>query len=216
MYNEEHEDCQKFLHLETEKRERILNAAMREFLHGFKKASTDNIVREAGISKGLLFHYFGTKENLFDFLIDYAIDIIQTQYMDLINVRQKDIFDALWQMALLKRDVSQRFPVIFEFLSGVYLDSKDCPAKQHLKKFKELQTKIYSEIYEHCDKTLFREDIDPQKVVDIVHWSLAGWADSKTVSMTPESVGTEMSENYDLYLDEMKEYLDIFHKCFYK
>ena len=45
------------------KRQRILDAAIREFAeHGYDKASTNSIVKEAGIAKGLLFHYFGSKK----------------------------------------------------------------------------------------------------------------------------------------------------------
>ena len=50
-------EIEKFLKLDDEKRDRILNAAMKEFRYGYVKASTDIIVKEAGISKGLLFHY---------------------------------------------------------------------------------------------------------------------------------------------------------------
>lgn len=42
----------KIMSLAPDKRDRILNAAMKEFARGYKNASTDNIVRESGISKG--------------------------------------------------------------------------------------------------------------------------------------------------------------------
>ncbi|MCL2386915.1 MAG: TetR/AcrR family transcriptional regulator [Defluviitaleaceae bacterium] len=212
----EKDDYQKFLALEQDKQTRIINAAMKEFLAGYKHATTDAIVREAGISKGLLFHYFGTKEKLYDFLIDYAVDTVKGEYLDLINVWQKDIFDSIWQMSLLKRDVSQKFPVIFEFLASVYIDSKDCPAKVHLARFKEMQTQRFTDIYNHCDRSLFRDDVDPRKAVNIVQWSLSGWADTKAFVLSPRDVGADVAENYESYLEEMKEYLDIFRKCFYK
>lgn len=47
-------------------RERILRAAVAAFgEHGYEGASTNQICADAGISKGLLFHYFKSKENLF-------------------------------------------------------------------------------------------------------------------------------------------------------
>lgn len=40
----------------------MINAALKVFaLNGYRHASTDDIVREAAISKGLLFHYFENK-----------------------------------------------------------------------------------------------------------------------------------------------------------
>ena len=49
----------KFLNLKPEKQEKILEVAIREFADkGFEKSSTNEIVKGAGISKGILFHYF--------------------------------------------------------------------------------------------------------------------------------------------------------------
>ena len=87
----------KFHALDDDKRERIISAAMKEFLIGYKHASTDNIVREAGISKGLLFHYFGTKENLYRFLVEYVAETFTQEFLNVLNIRQPDILDSLWQ-----------------------------------------------------------------------------------------------------------------------
>ena len=51
----------KFFDLNKEKQDRMINAALKVFaINGYRHASTDEIVREAGISKGLLFHYTPT------------------------------------------------------------------------------------------------------------------------------------------------------------
>jgi AcrR family transcriptional regulator len=58
----------KFLSLDREKQDRILNAAIKEFaLKGYKNASTNEIVREAEISKGLLFIISRTRRSCFCF-----------------------------------------------------------------------------------------------------------------------------------------------------
>ena len=63
----------KFFSLKPEKRERIINAALKEFAkNGYDKASTNEIVKESGISKGSLFNYFISKKELYLFLLDYA------------------------------------------------------------------------------------------------------------------------------------------------
>lgn len=47
-------------------RERIIGAARDEFSRvGYRSASTNRIVSAAGVSKGLLFSYFGTKKELY-------------------------------------------------------------------------------------------------------------------------------------------------------
>ena len=49
----------RFFELKKEKQDRMINAACRILaVNGYANSSTDNIVKAASISKGLLFHYF--------------------------------------------------------------------------------------------------------------------------------------------------------------
>ncbi|RJX29690.1 MAG: TetR/AcrR family transcriptional regulator [Desulfurivibrio sp.] len=60
-----------FSNLPPEKQEKIVAAAVREFArHGYRKASSNTIVREAGIAKGSLYQYFRNKEVLFVFIFE--------------------------------------------------------------------------------------------------------------------------------------------------
>ena len=63
----------KFFDLKREKQDRMINASLKVFAeNGYRHASTDEIVKDAGISKGLLFHYFTSKMGLYEFLFDYS------------------------------------------------------------------------------------------------------------------------------------------------
>lgn len=211
------ENFQKFLSLPEEKRERIINAAMKEFLAGYKKASTDNIVREAGISKGLLFHYFGTKERLYNFLIDYSISVMQREYVDLINIIQPDILETVWQLSLLKRDLSNQFPDIFDFITNAFVDAsaKNESTANNLAKFNAIQAEIFEGIYTHADTSLFRDDIDPQMAIQIMSWTMHGYGQSKANAVPGENIGANARENYEKYLEEFQEILNTLRKCFY-
>jgi len=217
MSNQEKHDYEKFLAIEPEKQERIINAAMTEFLHGFKKASTDNIVREAGISKGLLFHYFGTKENLYNFLIDYGIDTVKKEYLDLINVHQPDILNSIWQSSLLKKDLSIRFPSIFDFLTNAFVEAKTSGgvAATHLERFMQMSNAVMAEIYNHADLSLFRDDINKEIAMKVVGWTVSGYSHS-IVENPGENPGADARENYDNYLVEFETVLGVLRQCFYK
>jgi len=212
------ENFQKFLALPEEKRERVINAAMKEFLVGYKKASTDNIVREAGISKGLLFHYFGTKERLYNFLIDYSIDIMQREYIDLINILQPDILESVWQLSLLKQDLSNKFPDIFDFMISAFVDAsaKNESTLANLARFNAIQGKIMADVYAHADMSLFRDDIDPKTAMEIISWTIYGYGQSKANIAPGESIGQTARENYDRFLEEFQQILNTLRKCFYK
>ena len=56
----------KFESLPEERQEAIISAAVETFgSNDYKSASTEDIARKAGISKGLLFFYFKNKRDLY-------------------------------------------------------------------------------------------------------------------------------------------------------
>lgn len=61
-----------FLNLKEDKKQRIIEAALKEFSeHSFNDASITNIVKKAKISRGSFYQYFGNKENLYEYLVNY-------------------------------------------------------------------------------------------------------------------------------------------------
>ncbi len=64
-----------FMKLQTTKQEQIIQSGIQEFSHcPYRDANTDNITKQAGISKGLLFHYFGSKKKFYLFCISCALE----------------------------------------------------------------------------------------------------------------------------------------------
>lgn len=60
---------ERFFDLPQEKRRRMMNAGYRVFAqNSYKKSPMSEIAEAAGISKSLLFHYFGNKRGLYLFL----------------------------------------------------------------------------------------------------------------------------------------------------
>lgn len=63
-----------FLNLSGEKRQWITDCAVDEFAeHGYATASISRIVAAADIAKGSFYQYFEDKEDLYGYVIDYAI-----------------------------------------------------------------------------------------------------------------------------------------------
>ncbi|HAG42911.1 MAG TPA: TetR family transcriptional regulator, partial [Clostridium sp.] len=134
----------KFLNLDMEKQDRILNAAMKEFAQkGFEKASTNEIVKEADISKGLLFHYFKDKKNLFLFLYDHCIDVSTNEFYKKINLDEKDFFIRLNQMCIIKFELLNKYPEMFRFIETAYMETSK-NVKKELDERKEKLIKINS------------------------------------------------------------------------
>lgn len=203
----------KIMGMEEEKRQRILSAAMDEFSKGYKSASTDEIVRQAGISKGLLFHYFGTKKGLYVFLIEYALDQLVHEYAEVINMAQPDPLERIWQMSLLKRDLCGRYPNIFNFLTAAFYSGKDEPTNDFSLRFTALREEIYMALYEKIDESLLREGLDKVMASNIIRWTLNGLSDQMTNDRRPFH---EMSAEFDRYLEETKRYLDLLRQLLYR
>lgn len=56
-------------------RNQILEAALSCFAkHGYDKTSTEAIAKAAGVSQGIIFHHFGTKEGLFSAIVRKGIE----------------------------------------------------------------------------------------------------------------------------------------------
>lgn len=63
-----------FRNLNPRKQETIVDAALTEFaVNGYRHASMNRLVKAAGISKGSLFQYFRTKDNLFNQVLEIAV-----------------------------------------------------------------------------------------------------------------------------------------------
>lgn len=86
-----------FERLPQEKKQRIIDVCIRLFAeYGYDATSTDQIVQEAGISKGILFHYFGSKKNLYLYIVRYANQLLTDVVMKQLDVTEgEDFFERI-------------------------------------------------------------------------------------------------------------------------
>ncbi len=86
-----------FVKLAPEKQARILQAAMGEFADkGYASASMNVVVDKAGISKGALFNYFRSKEELFNYIYRMALEQTKDTLREVRDrSREEDFFARL-------------------------------------------------------------------------------------------------------------------------
>jgi AcrR family transcriptional regulator len=114
-----------FEQLPDEKRRRILEAAIQEFAeYGFDYASTNRITSSAGIGKGMLFHYFGSKRELFLYSFRFAYEEYNRFFYTAARDLPNELFAraATWQE--IKLDYYRRMPMAGRFLSNGFLGSR--------------------------------------------------------------------------------------------
>ena len=90
-----------FEKLSDDKKELILSAGMKEFSQKpYKEASTDSITKACGISKGLLFHYFGSKKAFYFYCLESAMEKLTAQAQS--KEEAKNFYDILFTSSLEK------------------------------------------------------------------------------------------------------------------
>ena len=108
----------KFFDLKKEKQDRMINAALKVFAgNGYEHASTDEIVKEAGISKGLLFHYFISKIGLYTFVYDYSVKYLLLELNTGVDKEETDFFKLTRQIKNCELQVMRTYPYLIRFLS---------------------------------------------------------------------------------------------------
>lgn len=199
------------INLDVEKRDNIINSAMKEFSKNtFQKASTNVIVEDAGISKGLLFHYFGTKDKLYRYLEYFSMNIITEKIVDGLDWDQRDIFLRLKEISMIKFKIFQQYPYMADFSLKVFQD-KTVDDIMHINP--DFPLKLYSQIYTYnIDYSLFKENIDIKRAINIIQWTLEKYGDEFRRSI---KVGREEFD-YKTIEKEYYQYIDMLKICFYK
>jgi TetR/AcrR family transcriptional regulator len=203
----------KFLNLGSEKQERIINAAMKEFaLKGFENASTNEIVKAAEISKGILFHYFKNKKSLFLFLFDYCVELTLKEFFEKADFNEKDIFNKLRQATLIKLELMERYPEIFKFLEVAYLEEAREVKIDVDDKMRSLSIAAYRKFYENIDISKFKEGVDVKLAINTINWTIERFAKEALEKAKKNSKQIEYAE----IIKEGDDYIELFKNCFYK
>ncbi len=201
-----------FLKISVEKQNRIINACIKEFsLNGYDNASTNEIVKEAGISKGLLFHYFKNKKMLFFYIYDYAINFYVKYFYDNFDFSETDLFNR-FQIALkMKSEIIGDYPLFFKFLEKVYFEDAAEVKNELIEKNKDM-IQFSWRIFENIDTSKFRENLNLQQAVNVISWTIEGIENkfTKEVKLTKKAI------DYQKSFDEVKEYIELLKKIFYK
>lgn len=156
-----------FRNLSPEKQEKVFQAAVSEFASkGYRNASMNSLVRTAGISKGSIFQYFKTKRNLFDAVLEMAVQRVKSYLKDVRSETEDLPFpDRLERLLRSGFQFIDKHPL----LTAVYfqlLQSGDAPfGSERLIQLRRQGNEFLSDLIERAvSKGELRPDIDIHKV----------------------------------------------------
>lgn len=181
---------EKFLNLPEEKQNTIIDAALICFgTNGYKKSSISDIATAAGISKAMVFHYFGTKKALYLYLIDLCGNILMNEVNEKFDSSITDFFDRIKLAANIEILVIKKHPYIFSFLNSIYLENDDevkGDIKDILSKSEVFRSKI---AYDGMDTSKFKDGVDPKLVLKMLTWFTEGY-----ISKLPNKAGFDIED----------------------
>ena len=165
------ENFDTFHALDSAKQKRILDAALLEFAEkGFELASTNTIAKSAKIGKGMLFYYFGSKEQLFDFLCAKTIAFANETYLAPFHPQTGDFLKRYQLFTQVKRKILAEYPLPSAFLELFYKKENFPYITKYSAEVTYLREQIFSRIYENIDYSFFRPDIDGKAAMTYIKW----------------------------------------------
>lgn len=194
---------EKFFDLKKEKQDRMINAALKVFAQqGYRHASTDDIVKEAAISKGLLFHYFGSKVGLYTFVYEYSVRYMTLELKAAVSAGETDMFEIVKQTEAAKMQALKGYPYMEQFLNRSMSENVS-EALLATEGMRDVLLETYEKIKGHMDFSALPQGVDGVKLCKMLDFTIKGLMTERfqDASFHPENLYKEIVE----YIDMMKE-----------
>lgn len=192
----------KFFDLNKEKQDRMINAALKVFaLHGYRHASTDDIVREAGISKGLLFHYFKNKIGVYTFVFEYSVRYMILELNSTVDEKCTDLFELMKQVECARMHAMRGYPYMQQFLNRS-LSEDVSEALLAVEEKQAVLAEAYEMLWNKADYSKLPADVDGEKLRKMLDFTIKGLMTERFLdaSFQPEMLYKEIVG----YLDMMQ------------
>lgn len=197
-----------FLSLPEDKQKTIRNSALKVFgENGYKKASVKDIADEADISKSMVFHYFGTKKDLYLYLVDYCSKVLTGPLTSIQKDLPRDYFERMKVATEKQMGVLKDEPFFLKFLTSM-LSESDPEISEELQTYRDYAATFQSSYaLDDMDFSKFKDDVDLKVVLRMMVWMAEGF--SRNVSL-------ESEEALDKYIDQFNEAVELLRSNLYK
>ena len=195
-----------FMALPAEKQAEIVRAGLEVFAeHGYDAASTNEIVRRAGISKGVLFKYFADKETFFLYVAHVSAGL----YLNgMPRLPDADLFAWIRAVTSYKLNVLREDPATYR----LWMRMTQHPGHPVHVKVMAREAERAREVAV-AEGDLFsvrglRPGITRVHVGNLLGFIATGLLE-KFAAMLPETVDEGLDAAFDAVVSEFDEYLDI-------
>lgn len=179
----------------------IIYTAFKEFAtHGYKNASTNQIVKELGISKGILFKYFSTKLTLFTYLVDTTVNSL-LEHLSKYKLEGNDWREILLSHSEVEFSFLIQEPTIYHFFYRIQKDIND-PQLSSIKDDLVAKSNRYlKEIYQQTN-------LDPTKdklLMEHISFILKGYNEQFVLSLNDKA----SEQDKERYIKGLKNHFEL-------
>ena len=200
--------------MDQKKREIIIGCAIEEFAaQSYQNASTNNIVTCAGISKGLLFHYFGSKKALYTETVIFALKKLAEMTDREIDWNEQDLLERIRQSTIARIKLAVQHPYLHQMLiNAVKEENIPMSAKPLLvlaKKYKINVTQLFGKLFrENIDRRKFDSENNIDLSIQMIQWAMEKYAETIFDRLTHGMPLTDLkhiSEELDAYIETLRK-----------
>lgn len=189
------------------KEQAILEAAIHEFAaKGYEQASTNQIAKQAKTSKGLVFHYFESKEKLYDACIRYAIHFTMKE-LDYENwPRTNRMIDDLRDYCERELSFLKKYSDIYPLLAGAIANPPDKLAGKMGELFGRMTALSQQYFADMIDRLNLKEDVDRSVLQAVVQSHLEYYNNHVMgyLKLHPDAMFEEMMPFFEQFIEMLK------------
>lgn len=195
----------KFFDLSREKQDRMINGALEVFAkNGFKHASTDDMVKAVDVSKGLWFHYFGSKLGLYTFVYGYSVKYMILELSSVVDADEKNYFEIVKQIEYAKMRISKSYPYMTRFLEQASAETDKGVLEQTDQDRRIFQEKMTG-LIKNGEIPGIADKGKREKIKKIAQYTMDGIVKDKALSVEPEAVYREIKNYLELLNDMVRQ-----------
>jgi len=170
---------EEFFKLRADKQSHIIDAAFTVFSqNAYKKASMGDVAAAAGISKAMVFYYFGNKKSLYLHLIGVCGDLLTTEFAAGFDADVTDFFDRIRAATVMKMDVMMRHPYVLPFIEAIYHETDPEVADDVHNLVAAGASNTWETLLQGADVSKFADPDAPRLLAKLLNWAGEGMANA--------------------------------------
>lgn len=196
-----------FYQLDNDKKIKIINVGISEFAkHGYINSSTNRIVKSSGISKGSLFQYFQSKEELYFYILDCITAELTSSLEEKTGSLPKDLFKRVIKYSELEFSWYIQNPDKCKLITKAFIKSDTEIYQKVETRYNLMGQDIYYKLLEDIDTKQFKWD--KQKTIDILKWFLKGFNED-FINKAKVQNNIEIANTRNEYVKSLTEYVEV-------